>query len=203
MKHKSISTLHYYIIFILAITLFYSCASQRTNNLTAFHNMINCQYEYNDLKNIQLGNIKVNNGVSVSNMPKVIAYLGEKKTNKILKFDINILIENTSSSIAKFSEMEYIVIVDNIELGSGVVKENTVISPKPENAIKFNIPVKTDLEILKAKNPNRNIDEITKAILGFQKNKANMTVFLTPTIVNNGKKYKSPMPVEINFPIGK
>jgi hypothetical protein len=136
-----------YILTILVFSLFNSCSVfQQTSEIAAF---TRCEFRIESARNMKLAGINIQDKSSLSDMSFTeMAKIGSAIAGGTLPltFDLNIQVKNPNPKLAAMNKLDWILIIDDIEMTRGVLNQRVEI---PANSV-TSVPVAMNLDLMKS-----------------------------------------------------
>jgi hypothetical protein len=157
-------------------------------------NFTNCQFKVQSVDNVQIAginvqNIKTLNDLTVLDAAKVMAMVA---TNSFpLTFNLNLQAKNPNANAAGMNQLQWILLIDNIQMVSGNLNQSVNI---PANNGVANIPlnIRVDLkQVLKGKSADA-IMNFGLNLAGAGNKPTRITMKLKPTIMVGSYPLKYP-----------
>jgi len=136
-------------IVVVLITLLTSCSVIRqTSEIASF---TRCQFRIESARNMKLAGVNVQDKSSLSDlsimeMAKIAGVIAGGTLP--LTFDLNIEVKNPNTGMAAMNKLDWILIIDDIEMTRGILNQRIEI---PANAVS-SIPVAMNLDLMKSLN---------------------------------------------------
>lgn len=187
---------------LLALVLITSCESAK-QGFTSAYNMVNCKYSYKSISGVSIAGTDLSKGLNAMSILSLTNLLtGKGSTSSIpINFTVNVDVNNPNSSSAALNGLQYIIMVDDVELTDGKVYQSLNIASGETQVLPLNIGL--DLATF-LKGDNRNtILEAVKNIAGIGSGKSNITIKLKPTFMVSNYPVTSPIYIPVNFTVGK
>ncbi len=121
---------------------------QQTSEISAF---AKCEFRIESARNIKLAGISVQDKQSLSDLSIMeLAKIGSALTEGVLplNFDLNIQIMNPNPKLAAMNRIEWTLIIDDIEMTSGVLNQRVEIQADSVTEL----PVAMSLDLMKSLN---------------------------------------------------
>ena len=189
------------IIFIAVPVVFASCSM--VQNLKSAIAMKDCNYSYNSISNVHVGEISASDGLSFMTLAKVANLLGNASTTLPVSMNINVNVENPNAVSAGFEKVSYKVDLDTIHITSGVLTEAFSVDAGSTTILPVNLQV--DLRQLITKQNGNSITNLAKNLLGMTTSEpSKLKLSIKPTILLGGKTtFTAPNYIPIEFYIGE
>ncbi len=187
----------------LSITMMFTgCGTvgESFEGLSSAYNITKCEYNYRSISNLSLSGMNLSNGVSLTNIPKVVSVLSGTASSIPLDFILNLDIKNPNATAAALNGLQYIISVDDIQFTTGQVNQAMSIASGATQTLPLNIGV--DLATLMKGNSKSAVENIAKNFLGIGSQKSNVTVQIKPTFLIGNTPVTSPMYIPVNFSFG-
>jgi LEA14-like dessication related protein len=162
------------------------------------YNMQKCEYSYKSVSNVSIGGIKVSNGISLLDMPKVLLLLNNSKSIP-LAFTLTLDVKNPSQTEAAFRGIQYKIAIDGIDFNEGAVDEPFSVGAGETKPL--SIKIESDAaKLIESKSRDAVINMI-KNFIGIGNEKSHVQVQLKPNFLVGSKVVTSPVafPVEFSF----
>ncbi len=167
---------------LISFVLLFSLAS--CTQLLELSRMQQCNFKFKDVSNIRLSNINIQNINSFSSLrfadaAKLLA--AYSSGNLPLTFTLNLEAKNPNSMKASMNGLEWIAIIDDIEVAKGNVSQSIVIPP---NNVSTEIPISVSvnlLEVLSGKSKTTILD-FGMNLAGVGNNKSRVKIKIKPNI---------------------
>jgi len=132
---------------ILIMVLFSACSVlQQTSEIAA---LTKCEFRIESARNIKLAGVNIQDKSSLSELTMMeMAKIGSVLAGGTLPltFDLNIQVKNPNPGLAAMNKLDWILIIDDIEMTRGVLNQRVEI---PANAI-TSLPVAMSLDLMKS-----------------------------------------------------
>ena len=171
-----------------------------TKNLQSAYNMKNCEYRYKSISNLTVSGMNISNGISVLQVPQILAILNGAANSIPLDFTLNLDVHNPNTSQAAFQALQYIIHIDDVEFTNGVLSQPFRVDVGKTEQLPIHIGV--DIATLISRNSQSAILNIVKNFIGIGSEKSNVTVQLKPTFNIGGSQVTSPVFVPVSFSFG-
>jgi len=193
MKKKSI-----YFLIIICLTFLSGC--DITKGLHSVYNMTNCEYNYRTITNLSVANMNLSNGISVLQIPQILAILSGSSSSIPLNFTLNLDVHNPNATRAAFQALQYIIQIDEVEFTTGRLTQPFSVDAGATTQLPIQIGV--DIVTLISKNSQSAILNIVKNFVGIGNDKSNVTVQLKPTFNVGNSQVTSPVFIPVSFSFG-
>ena len=133
--------------FLLLVLFISSCSVfEQTSEIAAF---TKCQFRIESARNMKLAGVNIQDkdaasDLSITDMAKIGSVLAGGTLP--LNFDLNIEVKNPNPTLAAMNKLDWILIIDDIEMTRGVLNQRVEIQP---NAIAA-VPVAMSLDLMKS-----------------------------------------------------
>ena len=178
-----------YILLFISIAILTGCAQ-----LQELSRFTQCKFDFDSVNKVKLANINIENVTNYNNLgfadvAKLIA--GFSSGNLPLTFDLNIMAKNPNTQKASLSRLDWIAIIDDIEIATGAVNHNIEI-PANNISTKITLPVSVNLmELLKGQNQSK-ILNFGMNLAGKGNSPSRVKVKIRPSINVGGQTIQSP-----------
>jgi hypothetical protein len=174
---------HVVLLVLITVVLINSCGIKRqVNEMKA---LVNCGFRYEGLKHATLA------GVDVSRVTGLIDLeAGDESTlfsaltfGKLpLDVTVNVGVKNPNQSMAAMNRLEWILLIDGIEMGTGAVTDRVILAPGGGTAT---IPISVSTELLTVLSGKSGDAAITFGLnlAGTGDKSSRITVKVKPTII--------------------
>jgi len=171
-----------------------------TKNLQSAYNMKNCEYRYKSISNLTVSGMNISNGISVLQIPQILAILNGAANSIPLDFTLNLDVHNPNTSQAAFQALQYIIHIDDVEFTNGILSQPFSVDIGKTEQLPIHVGV--DIATLISRNSQSAILNIVKNFIGIGSEKSNVTVQLKPTFNIGGSHITSPVFVPVSFSFG-
>ena len=171
-----------------------------TKVLQSTYNMTNCEYHYRSISNLTIANINISNGISVLQMPQLLAVLNGSTSSIPLDFTLNLNVHNPNATQAAFQALQYIIQIDDIDFTNGYLTQPFNVGAGETQPLPIHIGV--DIASLISNHSASAILNIVKNFIGIGSDKSNVTVQLKPTFNMGGSRITSPVFIPVSFSFG-
>jgi hypothetical protein len=186
---------------LILILVLQSCSVfQQTSEITAF---ARCQFRIESARNMKLAGVNIQDKTSVSEislmeMTKILSSIG--KGVLPLTFDLNIQVKNPNPTLAAMNRLDWILLIDDIEMTRGILNERVEI---PANQVS-NIPVAMNLDLVKSLNGKSGDALINFAmnLTGSSSRPSRITLKAKPTILIGSSPIEYPGYITIKQDFG-
>lgn len=187
------------LVMIMTVIAFISCdvAKQQASGM---YNLVKCDYSYNSISNLSISGMNASNGLSLTNIPKVISLLSGSASSIPLDFTLNIDVKNPNQGSALLNGMDYVISIDGIQFTTGSVNQALNIGAGQTQVLPLTIGL--DLATLMKGESKSAVTEIAKNFLGIGSKKSNVSVKLRPTFKVGESRIASPIDIPVNFSFG-
>lgn len=191
----------YFIMLGAMVLLICGCGAAK-DQLMGIYNISNCKYSYQSLGGVSVDGINSSNALSLENAKKLSSILlGDVKSVPV-DFIVNMNVQNPNSTPALFSGFDYTLSVDNIKFVNGSMQESFEVLANSSRIL--SIPVQLDAKSLISDSSTKDaFINIVKNLLGISTKQSDISVSLLPTYMVGNKQMSSPIPVNVNFILGK
>ena len=187
-------------ILLIVMSLIMMSGCDITKGLQSVVNMKNCEYRYQSITNLKVSGINISNGISVLQVPQILAILGGSTSSIPLDFTLNLDVHNPNPSQAAFQALQYIIQIDEVEFTNGML--NQPFSVDAGQTAQLPIQIGVDIATLISNNSQSAILNIVKNFIGIGNEKSNVTVQLKPTFNVGGSRITSPVYIPVSFSFG-
>ena len=181
-------------------SLFLLSGCDITKGLQSIYNMKNCEYQYKSITNLMVSNMNLSNGISILQVPQILAILNGSTSSIPLNFTLNLDVHNPNPSQAAFQAMQYIIQIDDVEFTNGQLNQPFNVEAGQTQQLPIRIGV--DIVTLISNNSQSAILNIVKNFIGLGNEKSNVTVQLKPTFNVGGSRITSPVFIPVSFSFG-
>lgn len=169
-------------------------------DLAGAYNITKCEYDYKSISNLSLSGMNLSNGISLTNVPKVISILSGTASSIPLDFTLNLDVKNPNATAAALNGLQYIISIDDVQFTTGQVNQALNIASGATQTLPINIGV--DLATLMTSNSKSAVGNIAKNFLGIGDKKSNVSLQIKPTFKLGSQLVASPVYIPINFSFG-
>ncbi|MDR1720195.1 MAG: hypothetical protein LBR67_08800 [Dysgonamonadaceae bacterium] len=173
-------------------------------NLAGTYSLMQCQYKYNSISNINLSGVSVKNVNSLT-AADILSLTGLIKafsgSTIPLQFTLNLDVTNPNYQPAILNTLQYILEIDNIEMTTGTVDSKMQIATGQI----AQLPVNIAFDLKKAMK-NETLDAVKTMALNFVglgDRATNVTIKLKPSLDIGGQQLVSPIYIPVTFSYGK
>jgi LEA14-like dessication related protein len=164
------------------------------------YNMTQCKYEYNSISNLSISGMNLSNGMSMLNMPKILALFSGQTSSIPLNFTLNLGVSNPNTSAALMHGLQYIVSIDGIRFTTGSVQQELNVPAGGKQTLPLNIGF--DLASMMKGDSKNAVTNIVKNFVGIGSEKSKVSVQIKPTFLIGGQRIAAPMYIPIDFSFG-
>jgi LEA14-like dessication related protein len=164
------------------------------------YNMTQCKYEYNSISNLSISGMNLSNGISMLNMPKILALFSGQTSSIPLNFTLNLGVSNPNTSAALMHGLQYIVSIDGIRFTTGSVQQELNVPAGGKQTLPLNIGF--DLASMMKGDSKNAVTNIVKNFVGIGSEKSKVSVQIKPTFLIGGQRIAAPMYIPIDFSFG-
>jgi Conserved secreted protein len=186
------------IVLLLLLPFFSGCDVAK--QVTGAYNVINCNYDFNSISNLNLAGINVNEGLSMMNIAKATTLLSGKATSVPLNFTLNLDVTNPNQSAAFLNGLDYILSIDDIQFTTGALSQSLNVPANNKGILPLSIGF--DLAGLLQGSSKDAVVGITKNFLGIGDKKSNVTLQIRPTFLVGNTSIPSPAYIPVSFAFG-
>ena len=186
--------------FLLMTFFLMSPGCDITKVLQSAYNMTNCEYHYKSISNLTIANINISNGISVLQMPQLLAVLSGSTSSIPLDFTLNLNVHNPNATQAAFQALQYIIQIDDIDFTNGYLTQPFNVGAGETQQLPIHIGF--DIATLISNHSASAILNIVKNFIGIGSDKSNVTVQLKPTFNMGGSQITSPVFIPVSFSFG-
>ena len=187
-------------IFLITLSLVMVSGCDITKGLQSVYNMKSCEYRYQSITNLTVSGMNLSNGISVLQVPQILAVLSGSTSSIPLDFTLNLDVHNPNPSQAAFQALQYIIQIDEVEFTNGML--NQPFSVDAGQTAKLPIQIGVDIATLFSNNSQSAILNIVKNFIGIGTEKSNVTVQLKPTFTVGNSRITSPVFIPVSFSFG-
>ena len=186
---------------ILLATVFLTSCSV-VNQITGLHAFSQSEYSFNSISNIQLGNMNLGGGqtLSLANIAAATSLLSGMQQSIPLGMTINLDVTNPNPVAAVLNSVDFDVIINDMQLTSGVI--NTPIRIEGGQTAVMPISIGVDLRNLINSYSQQQVSSAFTSFLGITNNPANITVRLRPSLMVGNTAIPSPVAIPVSFNFG-
>ena len=185
---------------LMVMSMIMSTGCDITKSMQSVYNMKNCEYQYKSITNLTVSGMNISNGISVLQVPQILAILSGSTSSIPLDFTLNIDVHNPNSSQAAFQALQYIIQIDDVEFTNGLL--NQPFSVEAGQTAQLPILIGVDIATLISNNSQSAILNIVKNFIGIGTEKSNVTVQLKPTFTIGNSRITSPVFIPVSFTFG-
>jgi len=186
---------------VLVIACFFFLSDcEITKGLQSIYNMKSCEYQYKSISNLKVSNINLSNGISILQVPQILAILSGTASSIPLDFTLNLDVHNPNATAAAFQTLQYIIHIDDVEFTNGRLTQPFNVGAGETQQLPINIGV--DIATLISNNSQTAILNIVKNFIGIGNDKSAVTVQLKPTFNIGGSPVTSPVFIPVSFTFG-
>lgn len=171
-----------------------------TKGLQSIYNMKSCEYRYQSITNLMVSNINLSNGISILQVPQILAILNGSTSSIPLDFTLNLDVHNPNATQAAFQALQYIIQIDDVDFTNGQLNQPFSVGAGQTQQLPIRIGV--DIAALISNNSQAAILNIVKNFIGLGSEKSNVTVQLKPTFNVGGSHITSPVFIPVSFSFG-
>jgi hypothetical protein len=134
-------------IIVLLISVFTSCSVfQQTSEIAAF---TKCEFRIESARNMKLGGVNIQDkhtlsDLSIMEMTKIAGIIAGGTLP--LTFDLNVQIKNPNPGMAAMNKLDWILIIDDIEMTRGILNQRIEIQANNITTV----PVAMSLDLMKS-----------------------------------------------------
>ena len=187
-------------IFLMVMSMIMLSECDITKGLQSLYNMKNCEYRYSSITNLKVSGMNLSNGISILQMPQILAILSGSASSIPLDFTINLDVHNPNASQAAFQTIQYILQIDDVEFANGQL--NQPFSVEAGQTTQLPVQIGVDIVTLISNNSQSAILNIVKNFIGIGNDKSNVTVHLKPTFNVGSSRITSPVYIPVSFSFG-
>jgi LEA14-like dessication related protein len=184
----------------MVIGLIFVSGCDITKGLQSAYTMTNCEYKYLSITDLKISNINLSNGISVLQLPQLLAILSGNATSIPLEFTLNLDVHNPNPSQAAFLALQYIIRIDDVEFTNGLL--NRPFSVDAGKTAQLPIQIGVNIATLISNNSQSAILNIVKNFIGIGSEKSNVTIQLKPTFNMGNSRITSPVYIPVSFTFG-
>ncbi|SHF77439.1 LEA type 2 family protein [Dysgonomonas macrotermitis] len=185
---------------VLFVSILFSGCGTTGNSLSSAYNLTQCEYEYKNISNLTVSGMNLSNGISATNLPKLISILGGTASSIPMNFTLNLDIKNPNTATAALNGLQYVISIDDIQFTTGQVNQALNIAGGSTQTLPLNIGV--DLATLMTGDSKNAVQNIAKNFIGIGSQQSNVKVQLKPTFVIAGQSITSPVAIPVSFTFG-
>ena len=163
-------------------------------------NLISCKYSYNSISNMSVSGINLNNGLSLTAVPKITSILTGTATSIPLDFTLNLNVNNPNQSAALMHGLQYVISIDGIQFTTGSLNQSLNIGAGQTQVLPLTIGV--DLATLMKNNSKDAVVDIAKNFIGIGTKESNVTIQIKPTFMIGNTPVASPVYIPVSFSFG-
>jgi hypothetical protein len=175
------------------------------NNLSSMYNFTKCDFRLSTVDNIRLAGVNVQNVTNFSNLSimDVARITSAYASNQIpLSFNLNVEVKNPNKEKAVMNGMEWIVLIDNIEMTRGQVSNRIEVMPNNQTAI-MPLTLSFDLKkVLTGKSADA-VANFGMNLAGSGNRPSRITLKAKPSVVVGGVTFPYPDYITIQNDFGK
>ena len=171
-----------------------------TKGLLSVYNMTNCEYNYKSITNLTVASMNISNGISVLQIPQILAILSGASSSIPLNFTLNLDVHNPNATQAAFQAIQYIIQIDEVEFTTGRLTQP--FSVEAGSTTQLPIQIGVDIITLFSNNSQSAILNIVKNFIGIGNDQSNVTVQLKPTFNMGNSQITSPVFIPVSFSFG-
>jgi hypothetical protein len=191
------------LVLLTLIVMVSSC--DVVNNLSSMYNFTKCDFRLSTVDNIRLAGVNVQNVTNFSNLSimDVARITSAYASNQIpLSFNLNVEVKNPNKEKAVMNGMEWIVLIDNIEMTRGQVSNRVEVMPNNQTAI-MPLTLSFDLKkVLTGKSADA-VANFGMNLAGSGNRPSRITLKAKPSVVVGGMTFPYPDYITIQNDFGK
>lgn len=173
-------------------------------NMAGTYSLTQCEYKYGSINNLNLAGVNLQNVTSLSSLnPLTAANLvaAFSKSTLPLQFTLNLNVKNPNYQTAILNGLQYVLVIDNIEMTTGSVDSKMQIATGQIAQLPINISF--DLKKAMKGETGDAVKNLAFNFVGLGDTPSNVTIKLKPTIDINGQLMASPVYIPVFFTYGK
>ena len=170
------------LFYFTIISLFSCCGLNK--QLNEMSNFAKCEFRIKDVENTKIAKVNVQNKKSFSDLSILDAGMltaSLAKGTLPLDMTLNIDVKNPNSSEAAMNKMEWILLIDNIEMVRGALNQRVTIAPNGGIAT-LPLQISADLKSVLQKSTNE-ILNFGFGLAGMDNKPTRITLKIKPTIM--------------------
>ncbi len=186
----------------LAIISFSSCDVAK--NVAGTYSLTQCQYKYQSISGLTLAgyNLQNANGSSSLNPLTAAGLLAALGKNSIpLQFTLNLNIMNPNYQTALLNGLQYILVIDNVEMTTGAINSKMQIATG--QTVQLPVDIAFDLKKAMSGQSADAIKNMAYNFVGIGNKASTVTIQLKPTLDIGGQPFVSPVYIPVTFTYGK
>jgi len=186
------------VLLVLSLAMMSGC--EITKGLQSVYNLKYCEYKYQSITNLTVSGMNLSNGISMIQLPQILAILSGSAKSIPLDFTINLDVHNPNASQAAFQALQYMIQIDDVEFTTGNLMQPFSVDGGQTKQLPIQIGV--DIVTLISNNSQSAILNIVKNFIGIGNEKSNVTVHLKPSFTVGSSRMTSPVFIPVSFTFG-
>ena len=189
-------------IFVILFVAVFLTGCGVVNQIAGLHAFSQSEYSFNSISNIQLGNMNLGGGqtLSLANIAAVSSLLSGAQQSIPLGMTINLDVTNPNPVAAILNSVDFDIIINDMALTSGVI--NTPMRVEAGQTAVMPISIGVDLRNLINSYSQGQVTSAFSSFLGITNNPANVTVRLRPSLMVGNTAIPSPVAIPVSFNFG-
>lgn len=194
MKIKSLL----FLALILSVSVISSC--NMSKQASGAYNLVNCEYDYNSVSDVEFADMDFSKGVSVGNALKVTSILTGRSKAVPFGFTINLDVTNPNQSAAMFSGLHYILAIDGVEFTRGSVAQKFDVPAGGKSSMPISIGM--DLATLLGGDSRDAASNAVMNFIGMGDSESNVSFKIKPSFSIANRSVPAPVYIPVNFSYG-
>jgi LEA14-like dessication related protein len=184
---------------VLSLSILTGCDVLK-QQAAGLYNITQCKYEYNSISNLSVSGMNLSNGISLLNMPKILALFSGQSSSIPLNFTLNLGVSNPNATAAIMNGMQYIISIDGIQFTTGAVEQSLSVPAGGKQTLPLNIGF--DIASMMKGESKGAVTNIVKNFLGIGSEKSKVSVQIKPTFLIGNQRIAAPMYIPVDFSFG-
>ena len=170
------------------------------NQVRSAYNMTQCEYEYDSISDISLGDVDLSGKLSAAQIAQLGRLLVSKNTSIPMKFDVNLNVKNPNNTAASLAGMDYILSIDGVQFTAGTLRNAIEIGAGSSSVLP--VTMAFDLaELFSGESGDVAVNAV-KNFIGIGDKPSNVTLNVKPSINISGRSIPVPAYIPVNFSFG-
>lgn len=155
------------------------------NGFKSAYELTKCKFEYNNISDVSVADIKFSEGLSVSNITRLTKFLLSDFSSLPIDMVVNLNVDNPTDKKAAIHGCDYTINIDGIDIADGNL--DSPIEVEPGKTGVMSLKVKTDLKNVITAENRSTLVTMVKNIAGISSDKSKIKMTLKPYFKSNDR----------------
>ena len=178
----------FYHLFLVVIILCISGCSI-VNSVKSAYELTKCKFDYNRISDVSIANVKVSEGLTVSNIANLSKFLLSDFSSLPIDMIVHLDVTNPSEKTASIHGCDYTINIDGLDIAEGNL--NSPFEVEAGKTGIMSLRVQTDLKSVITADNRSKIVTMVKNLSGISSDKSKIDLNLKPYFKSNNRVVSS------------